>query len=263
MSRPAPPPWQLPPGVPRGLWDYFQSHRIADDYDDYFAFNSLFEFDEQVLQETFGEKGLVVDLGTGTGRALVPLVRRGLRGLAVDLSLHMLHIVQEKAAEEQLPIDCVLANLVELDGIKSAVADYAMCMFSTLGMIRGHENRQRVVDHTYRILKPGGRFVLHVHNVWFNLYDPGGPWWVLKNLLTSVVRREVEFGDKFFPYRGIPSMFLHVFRRRELLRLLRRPGFEVERFIPLDVVRRHPLARPWLFGTLRANGWIIVCRKPE
>ncbi len=261
MARSTPPPWQLPPGVPRGLWDYFQSSEIAATYDDYFSHNSLFLFDQQLLLDTLRPPGLVVDLGAGTGRALVPLARQGLRGVAVDLSHPMLQIVRQKAAAENLPIDCLQANLVELNCLADEVAEYAICMFSTLGMIRGHENRQRVAEHACRILKPGGRFVLHVHNVWYNLFDPGGPWWVLKNLLIATLRREVEFGDKFFPYRGIPSMFLHVFRRSELVRLLRRAGFEVEQIVPLDTVRRHPLRRPWLFGRLRANGWIVIARK--
>ena len=74
MSSSSPPHWQLPPGVTRGLWDYVRSREIAEDYDEYFAFNTLFEFDEQVLARHFKPPGVVVDLGCGTGRALVPLV---------------------------------------------------------------------------------------------------------------------------------------------------------------------------------------------
>ena len=117
------------------------SQSVADDYDDYFAFNSLFEFDEQVLAEFLQPKGLVADLGCGTGRALVPLVRKGHSGLAIDLSENMLRIVQEKADLDGLPIECVQANLVELDAIAEHSVDHAICMFSTLGMIRGRANR--------------------------------------------------------------------------------------------------------------------------
>ena len=78
----------------------------------------------------------------------------------------------------------------------------------------------------------------------------------------SLRSREEEFGDKFFPYRGIPNMFLHVFRKGELLRDLRHAGFRVARVVPLDTARRHPLPRPWWFGQLRANGWIVLCEKP-
>jgi SAM-dependent methyltransferase len=259
MSRPDRPTWLLPPGVSRGAWDYFHAPHIAENYDDYFAFNSLFEFDEAVLRRHFERPGLVADLGCGTGRALVPLVRAGHRGLAIDLSEHMLRIVRQKADEEKLPIDCMRANLVELDAIPDGVVDYAMCMFSTLGMIRGRANRRGVLKHARRILRPGGRFVLHVHNYWYNLRDPEGPLWVLGNLLTAPLRRDVEVGDRWFPYRGLPSMFLHVFRWRELVADLRAAGFRIIERIALDAQRRHALPRPWLFPALRTNGWIVAC----
>jgi SAM-dependent methyltransferase len=253
--------WQLPPGVTRSLWEYAQAEHIARDYDEYFAYNRLFNFDEAVLARCFARPGLVVDLGCGTGRALVPLVRRGHRGLAVDLSAQMLAVVGEKTAEENLSIDRVRCNLVELGCLADGVADYAMCLFSTLGMIRGSANRRRMVEHVRRILKPGGLFALHAHNFWYNLYDPGGPWWVIKSVLAAPFRRDWEVGDKFFDYRQIPNMYLHVFRRCELLRLLRRAGFRIREMIPLDYRRAGPLRRPWLLGNLRANGWIIVCER--
>jgi SAM-dependent methyltransferase len=260
MSHADRPSWRLPPGVSRGLWDYVHAPHIAEDYDDYFAFNSLFETDGAVLRRHFDRPGLVADLGCGTGRALVPLVRAGHRGLAIDLSRHMLRIVQAKAAAENLSIDCLQANLVELDAVADRSVDYAMCMFSTLGMIRGRANRRRALVHVGRILKPGGQFVLHVHNYWFNLRDPDGPLWVMSNLLRAGVRRDVEIGDRWFPYRGLPSMFLHVFRWRELASDLRRANLRVVERIALDAPRRQALTRPWLLAPLRTNGWIVACQ---
>jgi len=209
---------------------------------------------------TASAPGLVADLGCGTGRALLPLVRRGHRGLAVDLSPHMLRIVDEKAAEEGLPVRCVLANLVELDCLRDDSLDYAICLFSTLGMIRGRNNRRCVLGHVRRILKPGGLFCLHVHNTWSSLFNPAGRAWLARHLLALPFRRKLELGDKFYPYRAIPNMFLHTFTRGELVRELRRAGFRIRELIPLAVHRQRPLRWAWLFGRLRANGWIAVCR---
>jgi ubiquinone/menaquinone biosynthesis C-methylase UbiE len=261
---PAPhrPEWLLPAGVTRGLWDYVQAEHIAWDYDEYHAFNSLFEFDQAVLAEHFRPPGLVVDLGCGSGRALVPLVRSGLTGLAVDLSAEMLAVVGEKAETEGLPIHRILANVAELDAVRDHAAEYAMCMYSTLGMIRGRENRQRALGHVRRILKPGGLFVLHVHNVWRNLHDSLGRRWVATHLARLALGRDQELGDKFFDYRGIPQMFLHVFTASELRAAIESAGFRVVRWIPLDTVRRHPLRAPWLASRIRANGWIVVAQTP-
>ena len=244
-----------------GLWQYAHADHIAYDYDDYFAQNSLFDFDESVLARHFSRPGLLADLGCGTGRLLMPFARRGFRGLAIDLSLPMLDVVGQKAREESLPIERLCANLTQLDCLRDEEVDYAICMFSTLGMVRGRQNRLRVLRHARRILKPGGKFVLHVHNRWYNLFDPQGRMWVLKNLLGALVRRNQEPGDKFFDYRGIPNMFLHVFTRRELKADLTSAGFRILEFIALDTERRHAMPHPWFFGRLRANGWIVVCAK--
>ena len=259
MAGESRPDWQLPMGVCRGLWDYSRSQSIAEDYDDYFAFNSLFDFDEQVLAEYLQPAGLVADLGCGTGRALFPLVRSGHRGLAVDLSQHMLAVVREKAqGEHELPLHCLRANLVELDALCDRSVDHAICLFSTLGMIRGRESRRQALRHVKRILKPSGRFVLHVHNFWYNLRDPGGPFWLLKNLLTAPFSKSVEVGDKWFPYRGLSNMYLHVFRWSELASDLRQAGFQIIKRIPLDTTRRHPLRWPRVLPAIRTNGWIVV-----
>lgn len=260
------PEWKLPPGVSRGTWDYAQSSSVAEDYDDYHALNPLFDFEESVLREEFARPGLVADLGCGTGRALVPLVRAGHRGLAVDLSEKMLGVVREKAALENLDIECLQANLAELDAVADESVDNAMCLFSTLGMIRGRAVRRRALGHMRRILRPGGRLVLHVHNFWFNVWDPGGPWWVVRSLLAASApsarrRDDWDLGDKYYPYRGVPNFYLHVFRNRELRADLRSAGLRVRRWIPLDVRRRHALRAGWLLPALRANGWIVVCER--
>jgi SAM-dependent methyltransferase len=259
-NTPSPPPnWRLPDGVPRGVWEYAHRPHIAGDYDAEFAENTLFEFDEKVLRDRFVRPGVLVDLGCGTGRVLVPFARQGFTCVGVDLSPEFLRVVGEKAAIEGLRIERIRANLLELGCLADASADYAVCLFSTLGMIRGRANRLRALEHVRRILKPDGTFVVHVHNRWHNLRDPQGRRWLLKNLTWERLRGEHEPGDKFFPYRGIREMFLHVYTQGEFVGELQAGGFTVRELIPLDTARRHALPHPWFFGRLRANGWIAIC----
>jgi hypothetical protein len=85
---------------------------------------------------------------------------------------------------------------------------------------------------------------------------------LVKNLAAMACRRDRELGDKWFPYRGLPNMYLHIFRWSELAADLQATGWRIVERICLDVERRRPLRRPWWFGPLRTNGWIVVCR-PE
>ena len=85
LSRPDRLPKGRPRGVASGVWRYVRSEEIARRYDEYFSQNALFDFDQQVLARCLNPPGLVVDLGCGTGRSLVPLARRGLRAVGIDL----------------------------------------------------------------------------------------------------------------------------------------------------------------------------------
>src|SRR5688572_30196260 len=169
-----PPDWQLPAGVSRPLWDYFHDPALAHAYDQALADTPLLKVDQDFVLEHCQPPGSIIDLGAGTGRLAIPLAQRGYRPVAVDLSPEMLKVLRDKAAALGVDVPCVCANLVELGMFGDASFDYAACLFSTIGLIVGAEARRRFVTHVQRILKPGGVFVVHVHNRWFNLWTPHG-----------------------------------------------------------------------------------------
>ncbi len=251
--------WQLPRGVPRGVWQYAESDEIACHYDQDLHGHSLARLDQAAVQRHRPAQGLVVDLGSGTGRALIPLARQGLRGLAVDLSHKMLSQLQQKVQDEGLPIGCLRANLVDLDCLADHSADYVLCLFSTLGMIEGHAHRQEVLRHVRRILRPGGKFVLHVHNLWYRLFDAPGRRWLLTSLL-SAARRRSTWGDSQFDFRGIRQFYLHAFTWPELRRALRRAQLEIIEQTAVGTAAEGELPYPRLLGRWRASGWIVVCQ---
>src|SRR5882724_4408673 len=111
--------WQLPPGVSRGLWEYFHDPAIARRYDDQLKTTSLLHFDQ----------------GFGTGRLAVTLAPRGYWTLAVDLSAPMLKIASEKAERAGVVVHRLQANLVDLACLDGESFEYAACLFSTIGMI--------------------------------------------------------------------------------------------------------------------------------
>ena len=65
------PQWQLPKGVSHGLWDYTQSNSIANDYDEYFSYTSLFELDQGLVLETLAQVGKPNDLVADLGLSLI------------------------------------------------------------------------------------------------------------------------------------------------------------------------------------------------
>ncbi|HEX3147702.1 MAG TPA: class I SAM-dependent methyltransferase [Gemmataceae bacterium] len=240
------PDWQLPPGTDRGLWDYVSSERVAREYDAALAGTPLLEIDLQFAARFFVTPGRLVDLGCGTGRLLVKFARCGFDCLGVDLSEAMLDVVREKAEQQALNVATLKANLVELDELPPSSFDYAACLFSTLGMIRGRDNRQCFLNHVRRILKPGGRFVLHAHNSGYRFFGRLG-------------RPGTEPGDYTMPqHRGGADVTLHHFTRGKLIDDLTAAGFAVRECVPVSTRMNGRLRAPWFLPRLRAYGFLVA-----
>ncbi len=256
--------WQLPPGVSRGLWDYLHDPAVARDYDAQLADTGLFAVDQTFVLEHCPAPGRIIDLGCGTGRLTLALGQRGYQVLAVDLSAEMLNVVAHKAkvvGADLGRIPRLQANLVQLDCLADASFDYAACLFSTLGMIQGAAPRRRFLMHVRRILRPGGVFVLHVHNRWFHLGTRAGRRLLLANLWNACWGRGSAGDFSMPPHEGHGPIVMHLFTRREMRRLLKQVGFEIFDVRPIGLGRDARLPAAWWMGSVRAYGYLIAARR--
>jgi SAM-dependent methyltransferase len=254
--------WQLPAGVSRGLWEYVHDPAVARDYDAQLAGTPLLAYDIDFFFRHSPTPGRVIDLGCGTGRLAVAAAQRGHGVLAVDLSAEMLKIAGAKADRAGVCIDRLQANLVELDGIADASFDYAACLFSTLGMIADGDSRRRFLGHVRRILRPGGVFVVHVHNRWFHLATRAGRRLLIRNFWDAARGRGTAGDFLMPPHQGLGAMVMHLFTRREMMRLLHETGFQAVEMRPLTLGADGRMTAPWCLGRLRAYGYLIAARRP-
>jgi SAM-dependent methyltransferase len=252
VGQPPPPDWQMPPGVNRGLWDYLHDPAVAHNYDAGLAGVSLLDVDLRFVEEHCPRPGRLLDLGCGTGRLLTRLAQHGYGVVGVDLSEEMLAVA---SAKTRATVPLLRANIAELNGLRDQGFDYAACLFSTLGMVLGAETRRRVAAHVFRLLRPGGCFILHVHNRWFNVWNAPGRAWLLQNGW----RR----GDRMMPvHQGVAGLTLHLFTLAEARRLLTETGFRIREIRPISLRTDGQLPWPWWFGGLRAYGYLIAAERP-
>jgi SAM-dependent methyltransferase len=266
------PTWQLPPGVTRGTWDYVHSGSIATQYDSFHAGHPLLEYDRRLVLEqaskiktqSLGRIPVALDLGCGTGRVMLPLGQLGWRVLGLDLSQSMLVAVGAKSTrEDRERIGRVRANLAQLGCLQDRSIDLAYCLYSSIGMVQGTENRQGMLRQVHRSLQDGGVFVVHVHNrgTWWK--DPGGIRRGVGDWIRSLRDKSWEYGDRVYAYRGLPSMYLHIFTEGELRRDLQESGFAVDRWIRLDRTSSGELGFGWCLPYFRAGGYLAVARKSQ
>ena len=264
----APPQWRRPAGVAPGTWDYVNQRTIADHYDAFVADTPLCRLDTELLAEWLpgtdaSNPQLVLDLGCGSGRTALPMVSAGYDVIGIDLSESMLRLVREKseaARGQGGSLSVIRANLVDLDCLAPQSADHAVCLFSTLGMIQGRRHRRQMLSHVARIVRPGGRLLVHVHNRWAAVREPAGCRGLARSWLASWGDADREFGDSVYAYRGIETMFMHRFSRRELRRDLIATGWRVVRMdaVSIDGSRRIPAG--WL-NAIQAGGYLAVASR--
>lgn len=262
MPKSPPADWQLPAGVNRGLWDYLHDAALARGYEASLAGSSLFEVDQRFVLQHCPQPGRLLDLGCGTGRLLRTMAARGWWTLGVDLSAEMLRVAADEAMSAGVPVQLLHANIAELDGLADRSFDAVACLFSTLGMVMGGATRRRAIAHAFRLLRPGGRFILHVHNLWFNAWDRAGRAWLLRDRLRAWTGG--AGGDRVMPvHQGIAGLTLHLFTRREICRMLTDAGFRLLEVRPISLRPDGRLPCPAWFGWLRACGYLLAAERPN
>ena len=236
------PDWQLPDGVDRGLMDYFRASDMVRTYDEQMRATPLAAADVAFCERHFAEPGRLLDLGCGTGRLAIRFASLGHETVGVDLSEEMLKQAHINAGD--LRVMWLNANI--LDVMPAGGPFDAACLFSTWGMIRGRDRRRAMLTNTKRLLKPGGVFVIHVHNRRYR-----GLGW--KRILTQELCTRLgraDAGDVTMPqaYAGAP-LTLHHTTAAALRRELEAAGFTLIETLAVDVEGNGKPYRWWRSGT--------------
>jgi ubiquinone/menaquinone biosynthesis C-methylase UbiE len=140
----------------RAAQAYFQAH--AGEWDSIRALHVAEAEVEAAVAEALGQGpfGLLVDLGTGTGRMLELLRERYRRGLGIDLSPAMLAYARAKLERTELRHAQVRQGDIYDLPLADQAADAAV-MHQVLHFL---SDPQRAVREAARVLAPGGRLLI-------------------------------------------------------------------------------------------------------
>lgn len=139
--------------------DHF-GERVADGYDESVA--NLFEPDVvdpavELLADLTGD-GTALELGIGTGRIALPLVRRGVSVHGIDLSRAMVARLLAKPGSENIDVTIGDFATTTVEGTFSV----AYLVFNTIGNLTTQEEQIGCFQNVAAHLEPGGCFVIEV-----------------------------------------------------------------------------------------------------
>lgn len=189
----------------------------------------------ELLRANGIDKGLVIDLGCGSGIWARELSRAGYDVLGIDISAAMIEIARNRVPRGEFRTGSLLR--AKLPGCEAVTAlgecfNYLFDESNSLAQLR------RVFDRVYSALKPGGLLV-------FDIAPPGrgkGPrrrhrqgkdWAIMTevdedastNKLTRRITTFLKQGDSY--RRGEEVHVLQLYKKSDILSELRRVGFRV------------------------------------
>lgn len=135
----------------------------------------------EMITRYFPPTGHLLDMGCGTGRAVLSLSQKGYTVTGVDLSLPMLQAGRSLRATMQLGG----ANILALPFAGGAFTA-AFMFFGALQHIPGRRNRQQALAEMARVVQPGGHLILGLDNLAPALICYA--YWLKEKLLTRTRR---------------------------------------------------------------------------
>lgn len=173
--------------------------------------------------KSLSKKSVVLDVGCGNGRHLIPCAKHCLKTVGLDVSKQLLEIVKKKVIKNNLSN----VDLVHSDAVNIPINDNsidAVLYIATLHNISERYRRINSLKEIKRILKQNGKAIISVWSRWQDKYRQQ----FLIRMLSQFGRN--EFGDIKIYWRqnGLNiSRFYHLYSKREFQKDINQAGFKI------------------------------------
>jgi len=216
--------------MPTTSWQaFFDAH--AEHYEEnVFTKNTVAEVDFFLGLFALAKGARILDIGCGTGRHSIELVRRGYAVTGLDLSSGMLNVARKKAAQAGVNVEWVQGDAADFH--LQDTFDAALCVCEgAFGLIGADDDPE---EHDFNILKcaaaalkNGGGFLLTALNAYGairRMTDEN-----IKNGAFDPATMVAEYEDEWDLPEGKKSLVVRerLFIAPEVTRMLREAGFRV------------------------------------
>ncbi len=194
----------------------------------------LWHSEEKLIDMYFEKKSKILDIGCGTGRTTLHLIKKGYKITGLDLTPKFIEIAKRIAEKKKIKAKYVLGDATNLK-YKNNVFDNVLFSFNGWAMIPGKDNRTKALEEVYRALKPNGYFIFTTHKRKWKGYTP---FWIKQWLKVNLLKRigfnvnEQDFGDRYFSRDSTTKysqeQFIHIPNPNNIKKQLQDIGFKIK-----------------------------------
>jgi len=203
------------------VYDILMSHIPYDEWADYI---------EEILKRNGIDKGLVLELGCGTGAMTRRMAAKGYDMIGLDISEDMLSIARQRSegAYDDILYLCQDMRDFELYGTVAAI----FCVCDTINYLLTQEDLSRVFNLAGNYLDPGGLFIFDMDTGY--LYEE-----VLGNSINVMHHEQGSFiwENAFYPDEMINEVNLTLFLKQDNSLYKKHEETHVRRAYDLKTIR--------------------------
>lgn len=224
-------------------------------HDEQFAKTLPYDWETSIILKNLTSAEIVLDVGCGTGRHMVPLAEKGLHVLGIDTNKDYVKSAKEKLESKRLTdkADLVIGD-ARLLPFKRSFIDAIICMGNVLGDVGiKKQDRVTIVQEMVATAKPDTTLIIEfVHRYWkpTDLFI-----WLCRYSITCIkkmLRKPAEFGDYAETIRldhHTTKLTFHAFTAKEATQLFSTPKSHV------TIEKRAKLFYDWFI--------LVVSRKTQ
>jgi len=158
------------------LYDYFQMG-VENDVNFYLDYFKKF-------------KGKILEIGAGTGRITIPLLKKGIDVTALDIAPKMLAILKAKAAKEKLPVKVICADMRTFKA--GGKFDAVIITYRTFQHMYSVNDQTNALEAIKKHLKPNGILIFDVYTPSFKYIQKGDWQWREDKDIDSSIKGKIK-----------------------------------------------------------------------
>lgn len=204
------------------VYDILMGHIPYDEWADYI---------ENILKQHGIDRGLVLELGCGTGSMTRRMAARGYDMIGIDMSEDMLSLARQRSEGKEDGILYLCQDMREFELYGTVAALFCVC--DTINYMLSTEDLSKVLRLVANYLDPGGLFIFDMDTVY--LYEE-----VLGDN-TSIMDHELGdfiWENSFYPDEMINEVNLTLFLKQENSLYRKHEETHVRRAYDLNTVKR-------------------------